>query len=844
MKAFLKDWRGNITLNTSVIDQVNADGFGASTEVSKLLLEEIKCFRDAEDRDIVYYLLQYYAGLREGDKKEALAKITKFINVLQTNGAVNLNRACKGDGILTILATNDKYSVTDLKQFCTMLKNKGLTVDAQQGASGNTALINTIAQNQYNVTVALLDALKANPNAQNKYGNTPLMIAVEQGHNNMVEKLLAQSALDHSIQNAKGQTALMVAAEKGNAEFAKQLLTKSKVHIDIQDINGNTPLMVAIEQQNLKMVNALITAGADVNIYNSKGYTPLSLAMEKATIKAGWFTSEEVDKKKHQIFDAVLKSKKLDLNKELYDGKTHFMAVVESDVTLLTESVIQYAQENGKNLSFAHKDATGKGVLDYLYLCTNQSKRVALFNVLEQRFENQLGAVTAKFSEYNKNVKEGKYEAAVNSEKYTILTSNTKTGETFLNCQSFEEHVDASLKELVKNYRDVLGNNILVTFADTLKQNAEALEEEVKKAASNARKYRSEDTEKALKQAREKEATQNKINIANCSSFITTLATKNIDINHANFMGQTALMHAAATNNVTFIGILYAEKANLNLQDKAGNTALMIAVKHGNLQAVEKLISLYDAVDLYKTNVYGGTALDIALNQLYGGIKQWRKGDKIHEPQYKIAQKLLKIFDPNEEIEYTDGLKTTVLLHAMRNFHDAENVATLVEDKYTDFEKTVGGEVYNPLNHALMVPNSKEKQTIFRAFAHNSSIHNVGNKVLLRKFKETGIAMENTEYSNMPNSIIMNLSISAIFFTTARYLYSSSYSYLISTNLPIPELTVMGVAVLPWVLGITLYIACIQYGKTITSFIMQNVEHLERERADAMNNLEAIQIAV
>ena len=55
-------------------------------------------------------------------------------------------------------------------------------------------------------------------------------------------------------------------------------LLKGSVKIDINDIvdeNGNTLLHFAVDYDNLKIVKYLIEHGAEVNVKNNEGYTPL-----------------------------------------------------------------------------------------------------------------------------------------------------------------------------------------------------------------------------------------------------------------------------------------------------------------------------------------------------------------------------------------------------------------------------------------------------------------------------------------------------------------------------------------------------------------------------------------
>jgi ankyrin repeat protein len=73
---------------------------------------------------------------------------------------------------------------------------------------------------------------------------------------------------------------------------------------------------------------------------------------------------------------------------------------------------------------------------------------------------------------------------------------------------------------------------------------------------------------------------------------------------------------------------LIASRADLNLQDEGGNTALHVASRWGHLEIVEELITA--GSKLYLKNKYGWTALMYACNFNYLHIvgPLWKKTQK------------------------------------------------------------------------------------------------------------------------------------------------------------------------------------------------------------------------
>jgi ankyrin repeat protein len=110
----------------------------------------------------------------------------------------------------------------------------------------------------------MVDALLragANASARNRYGITPLSLAAELGDPALVDRLLAAGA-DAKTTVTEGQTVLMVAARTGNVETIKRLVAGGA------DVNareawmGETALMWAAGANNAAAVRALAELGA------------------------------------------------------------------------------------------------------------------------------------------------------------------------------------------------------------------------------------------------------------------------------------------------------------------------------------------------------------------------------------------------------------------------------------------------------------------------------------------------------------------------------------------------------------------------------------------------------
>lgn len=149
--------------------------------------------------------------------------------------------------------------------------------------------------------VSFLIKKGAKVNSKNEEGKTALMYGPS--------KVLISAGADVNTKDNKGKTALMYAAY-GRAKGSVDLLIKNKANVNAKDNDGDTALLYAIRAytsegfdlsnpfgdggafctieeyendysaDNLELIKLLINNGANVNIKNKSGLTPLSLSKE------------------------------------------------------------------------------------------------------------------------------------------------------------------------------------------------------------------------------------------------------------------------------------------------------------------------------------------------------------------------------------------------------------------------------------------------------------------------------------------------------------------------------------------------------------------------------------
>ena len=84
--------------------------------------------------------------------------------------------------------------------------------------------------------------------------------------------------IDLNLKDPVGRTPLHIAAEKGNVDVA-MLLIENGANVNVADVNGNTPLIFIINKTgNLKVTQRLLEKGANVDTQNRTGETALMYA--------------------------------------------------------------------------------------------------------------------------------------------------------------------------------------------------------------------------------------------------------------------------------------------------------------------------------------------------------------------------------------------------------------------------------------------------------------------------------------------------------------------------------------------------------------------------------------
>lgn len=148
---------------------------------------------------------------------------------------------------------------------------------------GRTPLLLSTQLNRVEMARTLINH-GADVNARDAKQDSPYLYAGAEGRNEILTMTLKHGA-DLTSTNRYGGTALIPAAEKGHLETVK-LLLKTKINVNHINRLGWTALLEAIilsdgGKTHQEIIKELIKGGADVNLSDKDGVTPLQHAERK-----------------------------------------------------------------------------------------------------------------------------------------------------------------------------------------------------------------------------------------------------------------------------------------------------------------------------------------------------------------------------------------------------------------------------------------------------------------------------------------------------------------------------------------------------------------------------------
>jgi uncharacterized protein len=160
----------------------------------------------------------------------------------------------------------------------------GAAIDARDN-HGQTALLFAVERGDIDLARYLM-ARGADLNAEALNHDTPWLLAGALGRTEILVAMLDTSKVDYAKRNRYGGNALIPACERGHVETVRLLVSRSKIDVDHVNNLGWTALLEAVilsdgGPRHIEIVKLLLDAGADPNIADNDGATPLQHARDR-----------------------------------------------------------------------------------------------------------------------------------------------------------------------------------------------------------------------------------------------------------------------------------------------------------------------------------------------------------------------------------------------------------------------------------------------------------------------------------------------------------------------------------------------------------------------------------
>ena len=492
-------------------------------------------------------------------------------------------------------------SIIDLGADVNAANNKNVTDLMLASEKGNVDAINVLINAGANMSI------------KNVVGNTWIHYAIYGDGKKEVLQSITDLGADVNATNNQNITALMLASKKGNVD-AINVLINAGANMAIKDADGDTWIHYAIYGDCEKEVLQSITdLGADVNATNNENVTALMMACEKGNVDAiNVLIYAGADKTIKDaggntwIHHMLLGNCKKEVLQAVFDLGPDFNAIYDSFTVCMLAIRKRNTESDAMDglMNVGAKMDSKKFVNTWIHCAIDlDCKKEVLQSIID------LGADVNAAN--NKNVtalmlasKKGNVDAMnVLINAGANMAIKDADGDTWIHYAIYgdcEKEVLQSITDLGADVNATNNENVTALMLASKKGNVDAMNVLINAGANMAIKDADGDTwiHYAIYGDCEKEVLQS----------ITDLG---VDVNAANNKNVTALMLASKKGNVDAMNVLINEGANITVKDVDGNTWIHYAI-HGDCKK-EVLQSIIDlGADVNAANNKNVTALMLA----------------------------------------------------------------------------------------------------------------------------------------------------------------------------------------------------------------------------------------
>ncbi|XP_046462731.1 uncharacterized protein LOC124208913 [Daphnia pulex] len=568
-------------------------------------------------------------------------------------------------------------------------------------------------------------------------GITPLQFAIRLDKTNMVKHLLKDPInADPTTRDSKfGWNALHVAVTYTlKTEIIDLLLAHPKVNVDDVDGDGLAALHRAALVSNVIAVKKLLEKGANPNIGDKWGYSPLHVAASFG--------------KRTEIIDLILQAQNHVDDDKAPDGSTalHYAAMESNEITaehLIEKGADLYCRNNNGDTPLHVAVAGAKDMQIIDFFLRKMKDKDMLYQYIK--------AGKLLYHAYsNKNLLGA--EIAARLKAIDRIQKPQSWADKILEVGLLRRRVFAKCVKLLLEFfkeKEVTNSSSCFTPLDRLQienaKNDQEIDENLKegKFDINSRDQngdtplfwaiRANKVEK-VKILLERGADPTKLNNEGLTPFQVAvtqnkhseildllLEDEDVDINDGGISGYTLLHWAMATSNVTVVDFLLSRGANPNVAGQNGATPLHMAAYCADKTDVLDLILKTKQVDINRRDKNGQTALHYAVRGyrvdnvgylLENGANPAIRDENGYTPVHLVAaavnkdSAILDLFRSNgkkTEIDERDNAEDLGIVELPPSQKDAANVDSLDNSGVQQHIQGQSEEMSSPLQDATQI---------------------------------------------------------------------------------------------------------------------------------------------
>ncbi|UNF62747.1 ankyrin repeat domain-containing protein [Spiroplasma poulsonii] len=453
--------------------------------------------------------------------------------------------------------------------------------------------------------------------------------------------------------------------------------------VNLQDENGRTPLFVATSINNPEMVQLLLDNGADINLQNKNGITPLNFAVIKKNLK---MVQLLLDKGAN----VSIQNELITLISEIFYNKE------EDDFSEFDNSIPEVADDNLQDENDRNSLGKSDWFIDLIFRRKLILKMQDSFKMAKILINNAADVNDQKKSELIYLI----YEKLHNDAK----NDKFDTKNIFL--------------DSVKGY-DLGDINTILKLRENI---------QIKLAFKDSNGHE----------------------IKNNPEIVQLLLDKGADVNLQNKNGDIPLITAIKNNDLKMVQLLLDNGADINLQNKNVDIPLITAIKNNDLKMVQLLLDKGADVNLQNKN--GLIPLDYAMdrnnkelvqflidNGAGVNIKDWFGCTPLHNAIIKDNLKMVQfLIDKGADVNIQDWFGFTPLITAIKN-NDLKMFQFLIDNGAgVNIQDWFG---CTPLHNAIIKDNLKMVQLLLDKGADVKFHNKNGDAILITAIKNNDLKM-------------------------------------------------------------------------------------------------------